>query len=98
MFLDTVLEAWSPYVARVEALGFDIRVKRSDEHGKLGIELESSGLVGLVSAWEHAQCLDFEYLRLPEKEGGVLFAGSCDGAAELEARLEAVLELIQDCK
>ena len=78
----------------MESTNIQVQLKLAEEHGKLGVELKSRDLLGLLQAWEHAHCLDFDYMKLPSGEAGTLFAGSCANSAEMAQRLRSVFEFV----
>jgi hypothetical protein len=77
------------------ALEVSANERMSAEHRALGIELKCAGLLGLVQAWEHAECLDFTYMLLPSKASGILFAGPCKSHAEAAERLRQACAFVQ---
>lgn len=93
-FLASVVEAWAPYGAQLELANVEIDLRIDEEHAKLGVELKSDGMLGILQAWEHAHCLDFDYMKLPSQEAQILFAGPCDSPAEMAQRLQSVFNLV----
>lgn len=93
-FLASVIEAWAPYAAQLESAKVELDLKIDEEHAKLGLELKSDKLLGLLQAWENAHCLDFDYMKLPSGEAQILFAGACENSGDMAQRLQTVFELI----
>jgi hypothetical protein len=93
-FLASVVEAWAPYAAQLESANVEVDLKIDEEHAKLGVGLRSDRLLGVLQAWEHAHCLDFDYMKLPSGEARMLFAGECESSVEMAQRLKSVFELV----
>jgi hypothetical protein len=95
-FLASVVEAWAPYGAQLESANVEVELKLDEEHGKLGVELKSDHLLGLIQAWERAHCLDFDYMEFPSREARILFSGACESSAEMAQRLQSVFEFVSE--
>ena len=93
-FLARLINVWEMYRTPLAQLGVENALKGDDGRGTLAIELSSPSMLGVLQAWEHASCLDFTYMLLPDGEGVILFAGPCVNPDDLETRLRSLFECV----